>query len=210
MRWPAGFESDLRVHSTPASNKRLALCGGFLRISLTGLGVALLVTPLLRADSTALLAAISQRLRDHRTVAQHGALVFAGEITRLQEIPRPRCSTGVEHRVTYRILQILWREPDSSETAGYTVNKAFIDCAEKPLPSPPFVAGIKVFVYCETRRRFTCLPPVEATSENGKRVRSWLDELQAAEGDPALLQIHERLRQSDLLLRNTLQERNLF
>jgi hypothetical protein len=34
-------------------------------------------------------------------------------------------------------------------------------------------------------------------------VRSWLDELQAAEGGPALLQIHERLLQSEALLRKT-------
>lgn len=83
------------------------------------------------------------------------------------------------------------------------MNKGFIDCAEKPLPSPPFDVGTKVLVYCETRRSFACLPPVEGTNENGRRVRSWLDELQAAEGGPALLQIHERLRQSDMLLRNT-------
>ena len=175
------------------------------RISPTGLGIALfvpsiVVTPLLRADSTASLAAISQRLHDHRAVAQHRALVFEGEITRLQEIARPTCRAGVEHRVTYRILQILWREPDSPETPGYTVNKGFVDCTEKPLPSLSFAAGTKVFVYCETRRNFTCLPPVEGTSENGRRVHSWLDELRAAEGGPALLQIHERLRESDMLL----------
>lgn len=181
---------------------------GFLRISLTGLGIALFAlsiigTPLTRADSSPSLSGISRRLHDHRALAQHHALVFEGEITRLQEIPRPTCSGGVEHRVTYRILQILWSEPDSPETPGYTVNKGFIDCTEKPLPSPPFVVGARVFVYCETRRSFTCLPPVEGTSKNGKKVRSWLDEIQAAEGGPAMLQIHERLLQSEALLRKT-------
>jgi len=141
----------------------------------------------LHADSTQSLAAISKRLQDHRGVAQHRALIFEGEIVRLQAIRRPTCRAGVEHRVTYRISQILWQEPDSPETPGYTVSKGFIDCGEKPLPSPPFVVGTKVIVYCETTRSFSCLPPVELTGKNREKVRSWLEELRAAEGDPALL-----------------------
>lgn len=155
----------------------------------------------LHADSTQSLAAISKRLQDHRGVAQHRALIFDGEIVRSQAIRRPTCRAGVEHRVTYRISEILWQEPDSPETPGYTVSKGFIDCAEKPLPAPPFVVGTKVIVFCETRRRFSCLPPVELTGKNREKVRSWLDELRTAEGDPALLQIHERFLQSEALLR---------
>lgn len=155
----------------------------------------------LHADTAQSLAAISKRLQDRRGVAQHRSLIFEGEIVRLQAIRRSICRAGVEHRVTYRISEILWQEPDSPETPGYTVSKGFIDCAEKPLPSPPFVVGTKVIVYCETRRSFSCLPPVELTGKNREKVRSWLDDLQAAEGDPELLQIHERLLQSEALLR---------
>jgi len=158
---------------------------------------------LLRADSAESLAAISKRLEDHRGLAQHRALIFEGEIAQLERIRRPTCRAGVEHRVTYRILKILWQEPDSPETPGYTVSKGFVDCTEKPLPSPPFVVGTRVVVYCETRRSFACLPPVELTSKNREKVRSWLDEVGAAEGGPALLQIHERLLQSEALLHKT-------
>jgi hypothetical protein len=83
------------------------------------------------------------------------------------------------------------------------VSKGFIDCREHLLPSPPFVVGAKVLVYCETRGEFACLRPVEVTNQNGMKLRSWLDQLRAAEGGPAFLQIHEKLLQSVALLRKT-------
>ena len=165
--------------------------------------LSLLAPSFLCADSTESLNAIYKRLRDHRGLAQHHAVVFEGEITGLQAIPRPTCIAGVEHRVTYRISEILWLEPDKPEAPGYTVSKGFIDCREQLFPSPPFVIGAKMLVYCETRRRFACLPPVELANQNGMRVRSWLDEVRSAEGGPALLQIHEKLLQSVALLRKT-------
>ena len=158
---------------------------------------------LLHADSTESMNAIFKRLQDHQGVARNHALIFEGEITRLQVIPRRACKAGVEHRLTYRISEILWAEPDSPATSGYTVSKGFIDCTERPLSSPPFIVGTRVLVYCETKLNLVCLSPVEITNKNRMKVRSWLDELRAAEGDPALLQIHERLRQSDELLRKT-------
>ena len=158
---------------------------------------------MLCADSTQSLAAVHKRLQDHRGLAQHHALVFAGEITRMQAIPRPRCSAGVEHRVTYRISEILWLESDSPDAPGYTVHKGFIDCTEKPLPSPPFAVGTKVLVYCETERDFACLAPVEFTRQHEMKVRTWLDEVRSEEGGPALLQIHEKLFESAALLRKT-------
>jgi hypothetical protein len=175
-----------------------------LRVHGCSLLLLSLLAPLfLRADPTESLDAIYRRLQDHRGLAQHHAVVFEGEITGLQAIPRPSCKAGVEHRVTYRISEILWLEPDKPEAPGYTVSKGFIDCREQLLPSSPFVVGAKVLVYCETRRDFACLPPVELTNQNRMRLRSWLDQLRAAEGGPALLQIHEKLLQSVALLRKT-------
>src|SRR5215471_7105255 len=169
-----------------------------------GLAVVLLWTVAsssLSAESSESLAAIHNRLKNHRRLAQNHAVVFAGKITSLQAIPQPTCKAGIEHRVTYRISEILWVEPDFPEAPGYIVTKGFIDCTEKPLVSPPFVIGARVLVYCEARHAFACLPPVELTKANAMSVRSWLDELQAAEGGPALLQIHERFLQDAALVR---------
>jgi len=64
-------------------------------------------------------------------------LLRAASTESLAAIPRPTCKAGVEHTVTYRISEILWLEPNSPETPGYTVSKGFIDCTERPLPSRP-------------------------------------------------------------------------
>lgn len=121
----------------------------------------------------------------------------------METIPTTKCKAGVEHKVTYLLAKILWIGPDSIEEPGRLVpSKAFIDCTEKPLPSPPFGVGAKVIVYCEARMNFDCLAPIELTS-NGARVQAWLDEVEAAEGSPALLQIHQRLLEYAALVRRT-------
>ncbi len=127
-------------------------------------------------------------------------MVFAGEISQMQTIPRPTCKAGVENRVVYRVTETLWVEPNSHVKPGYIVAKDFIDCREKPLRSPPFAAGGKVLVYCRVRRGFDCLPPVEFTDGNLRDIRTWLDDLSREEGTPALLQIHEALLQSAALM----------
>jgi hypothetical protein len=146
------------------------------------------------------LSAVHTRLQDHRRLAQDHAVVFAGEISQLQTIPRTTCKAGVEDRVAYRVTETLWVEPDSQVKPGYIVAKDFIDCGEKSLPAPPFAVGAKVLVYCRVRRGFSCLPPIEFTDRNLHEIRTWLDDLRREEGNPALLQVHEALLQSAALV----------
>lgn len=162
-----------------------------------------LIPPVATASTqdTAALPEIRAKVQDHRTLAQeHGAILVA-EITRMQSIPRATCKSGVEHRVTYRVVENLWVEPDSPVKPGYIVSKGFIDCREKQLATPPFAIGAKVLLYCGRLDRYGCLPPTLYTDESLHRVQSWLDALRSGEGDPALLQIHERLLYSAELLR---------
>jgi hypothetical protein len=166
-------------------------------------GLALLLTflPVIAfAQDADPLSAVHTRLQDHRRLAQDHAVVFAGEISQMQTIPRTTCKAGVEDRIAYRVAETLWVEPDSKVRPGYTVAKDFIDCREKQLPAPPFAVGVRVLVYCGVRRGFNCLPPVELTDRNLHEIRTWLDDLRREEGNPALLQVHEALRQSAALL----------
>lgn len=201
---------DLRVASVSkscmAAIHRIRI---FCRLATTLLFTFVWFSIPLSAGSADSLAAIHNRLQDHRRLVEHRAFVFEGEITRLQTIPTPRCKAGVEHKVTYRISKTLWIGPDSYEAPGQIVrSKAFIDCTEKPLPSPPFVAGAKVIVYCEAGT--ACLAPVTLTRANIARVQAWLNEVQAAEGSPALLQIHERLLQFAALMRQAAPRRPVY
>jgi len=144
---------------------------------------------------------IHARLQDHRALARQRGAILVAEISQIESLPHASCKSGVEHRVTYRIVETLWEDPDSPEEPGYIVSKGFVDCREKPLDSPPFAVGVKVLLYCGKLHGYSCLPPAQYTDENLHTVRTWLDELRAEEGDSALLQVHERLLQSAELLR---------
>jgi len=77
------------------------------------------------------------------------------------------------------------------------VGKGIIDCTLKRLTAP-FELGSKVIVYCEAElaRGDRCLTPLLFANDTFNKVHSWIDELRQKEGDPALLQIHDHLRDS--------------
>jgi hypothetical protein len=147
----------------------------------------------LYAQSPALLE-IHQHLRDWRRMARQHEFVFVAEISRMESIRQSRCRAGVEQKLEYTVSELLWNEPDSPVSKGYKVSKEYIDCTEPRLPSP-FRLGSKVIAICgvSARRAYVCLSPVQLTPESLKKVEEWIDELRHDEGDPALLQIHERL-----------------
>jgi hypothetical protein len=151
-------------------------------------------------DNTAL-EEIRAHLHDHRSLARQRGAVFAATITQIKALPRAACQSGIEHRVSYRITESLWSDPDSLEAPGYILSLDFINCLEKPLASPPFGVGVKVILYCARFDRYSCLTPVPYTDENYRKVQDWLDELRSEEIDPALLQVHEDLLKSAELLR---------
>lgn len=153
------------------------------------------------SQDTAALRKIHARLQDHRGLAHQRGAVFIAEIMRVESVPHVSCKSGVEHRVKYRVIESLWDEPDSSVEPGYVVSRGFIDCREKALESPPFGIGVKVLIYCGRLDGYSCLPPAEYTSQSFQQVQTWLADLRGEEGDPALLQIHERLLRSAELLR---------
>ena len=148
-----------------------------------------------RDKGDAVMLAMHDRLQDSSRLAQHRAFVFVGEISRMEAVRRPRCKSGIENKVAYRVSQILWMDPDSVVRSGYVVEKDFIDCAQNRLP-PPFDVGVKVIVYCEIKRAYDCQILVPFTDDRLRRVQLWIDELRRTEGDSVLLQIHYRLRDS--------------
>jgi hypothetical protein len=153
-------------------------------------------------DNTAL-EEIRAHLRDHRSLARQRGAVFVATITQIKSLSRAACRSGVEHRVSYRITENLWNDPDSLEAPGYTLSRDFIDCREKPLASPPFSVGVKVLLYCARFDRYSCLTPVLYTDKNCHEIQLWLDELRAEEIDFALLEIHGDLQKSAELLRTS-------
>jgi hypothetical protein len=158
--------------------------------------------PASAAQAPAPLSAIHARLQDHRGLAKDHAFVFVGEISQMKTIPRSTCKAGVEHKITYRVSEVLWVEPDSPIVTDYKIEKGFIDCAQKPLPSPEFAVGVKVIVLCGLKLGFfQCLPPVSFTRQDLQTIQTWLEEVRRDEGDPALLKIHEALLQSAERLR---------
>jgi len=157
--------------------------------------VALCCAPFLRAEDAWPLSRFHDRLQDSDRLAQHRGFVFVGEISRMEAIRRPRCNSGIENKLAYRASLVLWRDPNSVVKPGYVVEKGFVDCAQKRLP-PPFDVGVKVIVYCEIDQVYECLTPVSFSDDHLRKVQSWIDELQRAEGDPVLLQIHHRLHDS--------------
>ena len=130
-------------------------------------------------------------------MARDHVFVFVGSVSQNRTIPRSTCKAGVEHRVAYRVTEALWVDPDSLIGPDYSIEKGFIDCAQKPLASPEFAAGAKVIVLCGRRLGFfECLPPSLFTAKDLQTVQIWLQELRNEEGDPGLLLIHEALLQS--------------
>jgi hypothetical protein len=157
----------------------------------------------LHAQSTALLE-FHEHLRDWRGMARQHAFVFVGDISRMESIGQRRCHSGTEQKLEYTVSELLWNEPDSPVSKGYKLSKGFIDCIQRR-PPPPFQLGSKVIALCGVSRglAYICLSPVQFTPDNLKNVEGWIDELRHEEGDPALLQIHERLVEDADLVRNS-------
>ena len=149
----------------------------------------------LAAQNPATLAQFHELLQDPHRLAQHQSFLFVGEISRMETVPRAQCKSGVENKVAYSVSQLLWIAPDSMVAPGYAVYKGVIDCRQRRLPSPPFTLKSKVIVYCEINRGvYDCLPPAPFDARNLKSVQSWIEDLRRSEGDPVLLQIHDRLK----------------
>jgi len=140
--------------------------------------------------------ALHEPLQDSVRLAQHQGYVFVGEVSRNQKVRQRRCASGVEQKVAYRVSQVLWNYANSLVGPGYEVSKGFIDC--RKTPQIPFGEGTKVIVYCEAEpgQGYNCHAPVLFTDDRLSKLQSWVDELSRREGDPALLQIHNRLRDS--------------
>jgi hypothetical protein len=157
----------------------------------------------LHAQSTAL-PEIHEHLQDWRGMARQHAFVFVGEISRMETIRQSHCHSGVEQKLEYTVSELLWNEPESPVSKGYKVSKGFIDCTQPRLP-PPFQVGSKVIVLCGVSRglAYVCLSPVQFTPDTLKNVEKWIDELRRDEGDPALLQMHERLIEDADLVRKS-------
>jgi hypothetical protein len=164
------------------------------------LGLALGTPPLLSAQSAAPLEEIHSLLKNHRKLAQEHGSILVAEITKMEAIRRSACKSGIEHRVTYRVVENLRVEPDSPIEPGYVITEGFVDCGKKQLPSPPFAVGVKVLLYCGRLERYNCLPPTSNKTDNSERLDAWLDALRHDEGDPALLQVHESLLESSEIL----------
>jgi hypothetical protein len=160
--------------------------------------VAALDGQVVRHRHDASMSALQERLQDSQRLAQNNGFVIAGEVSRNDEVHRKRCSSGGEHEVAYRVLEMLWNYADSLTKPGDEVRKGFTDCRQTPLP-PPFTAGTKVIVYCEAPRAGVgdvCDFPVLFSDDRLKTVQSWIEDLRQREGDPVLLQIHRRMRDS--------------
>ena len=140
--------------------------------------------------------ALHEPLQDSERLAQHRGFLFVGEVSRNQKIRQRRCSSGVEQKVAYRVSQVLWNFANSLVGPGYEVSKGFIDCRQTQ--RIPFGEGTKVIVYCEAEpgQGYNCHAPVLFTDDRLSKVQSLVDELRRTEGDPMLLQIHNRLRDS--------------
>lgn len=135
-------------------------------------------------------------LEDPPRLAQKQGFFFDGEISRNEEIHQKRCASGRERKIEYRINELLWDYPDSVLGPGYKVGKDFIDCRQTALPT--WGPGTRVIAYCEALagQGYNCLPPVGFTHDRLFRVRQWIDELKGQEGNPELLKMHVRLRDS--------------
>lgn len=145
-----------------------------------------------RGDTT--LWALHAPLEDPDRLAKKQGFFFDGEITRNEVVHQRRCASGVEHKIEYRVNHVLWDYPDSLLRPGYTISKDFIDCRRAGLPG--WVPGTGVIAYCEASHGYNCLAPVMFTGDRLFRLKQWIAELRAQEGNPELLKMHHLLRDS--------------
>ena len=164
------------------------------------LGLALGAPPFLSAQSGAPLEEIHSILKNPRKLAQEHGSILVAEITNMEAIRRTACKSGIEQRVTYRVVENLWAEPDSGIEPNFVITKGFVDCRDKQLSSPPFAVGVKVLLYCGRLDHYNCLPPSPDTTANSEKLHTWLDALRHDEGDPALLHVHEKLLEASEIL----------
>jgi hypothetical protein len=130
-----------------------------------------------------------------RLVRKQGVL-FDGVINRKLAIHQPRCTSGLERKIEYRVDQVLWDYPDSLLRPGDLVSKEVIDCREASIPT--WATGTRVLVYCEALpgQGYDCLAPVRFTDDRLLRVKQWIGELAVREGNPELLKMHHLLHDS--------------
>jgi hypothetical protein len=144
----------------------------------------------------ATLSALHARLEDPDRLAKKQGFLFDGVINRKLAIHQPRCTSGLERKIEYRVDQVLWDYPDSMLRPGYVVSKDFIDCREASLPT--WATGTRVLVYCEALpgQGYDCLAPVRFTEERHLRIKQWIRELAGREDNPELLKMHYLLHDS--------------
>jgi hypothetical protein len=148
------------------------------------------------AQSSAALETLHAPLQNPDRLVKRRGFLFVGEISRNEEIHQHRCASGVERKIAYRVTQVLWDYPDSLLGPGYTVSKGFTDCRRTSLPT--WEAGTRVIAYCEALpgQGYKCLAPVMFTDDRLVRVKYWIAELAAREGNPELLKMHYLLHDS--------------
>lgn len=142
------------------------------------------------------LSALHARLEDPDRLAKKQGFLFDGVINRKLAIHQPRCTSGLERKIEYRVDQVLWDYPDSLLRPGYVVSKDVIDCRQDSLPT--WATGTQVLVYCEALlgQGYDCLAPVRFTDDRLSRVKQWIADLGQREGNPELLKMHYLLRGS--------------
>jgi len=147
-----------------------------------------------RGDSV--LWALHAPLADPERLAKKQGFLFDGEIDRKLAIHQPRCTSGLERKIEYRVDHVLWDYPDSILRPGYIVSKDFIDCRQASLPT--WATGTRVLVYCEALpgQGYDCLAPVRVTEDRLVRVKQWIADLSQREGNTELLKTHYLLRDS--------------
>lgn len=163
-----------------------------LALSLLLWTAALLPAAVYAQDGNA--AAMREHLQDLPNLARNHGFVFVGTVSLLNTRQQPRCASGVEHRFAYKVSDVLWSDPDSPVAKDYVVEKDYIDCQQKALPSS-FSAGSKVIVFAEARplHGYAWLPPLHFTPEYLALVQGWLSDLRLKAGDPVLLEIRQHL-----------------
>ena len=146
--------------------------------------------------SDSALSALHARLEDPDHLATKQGFLFDGVINRKLAIHQPRCTSGLERKIEYRIDQVLWDYPDSLLRPGYVVSKDVIDCRRDSLPT--WATGTRVLVYCEALagQGDDCRAPVRFTDDRLSRVKQWIAKLREREGNPELLKMHYLLRDS--------------
>jgi hypothetical protein len=147
-----------------------------------------------RVDST--LWTLRAPLEDRDRLVKKQGFLFGGVINRKLAIHQPRCTSGLERKIEYRVDQVLWDYPDSLLRPGYLVRKDVIDCRQDSLPT--WATGTRVLVYCEALpgQGYDCLTPVRFTDDRLLRVKQWIENLAGREGNPELLKLHYLLHDS--------------